>query len=118
MGIDDKSMAPAVLEYYKSLIAKNELTRSDVTMFPSYTHLEIEYRVVCRQRYYKEGVKQRRQFIKEIKVHESLQSRALDGVRVHREFCNPVLVPPAESEIITLTRKEMMHLEKILVTKY
>ncbi|KAB0797102.1 hypothetical protein PPYR_08096 [Photinus pyralis] len=118
MGIDDKSMAPAVSEYYKSLVARNELTRSDVSIFPSYTRLKIEYFVVCRQRYYKEGVKQRRQFIKEIKVHESLQSRALDGVRVHREFCNPVLVPPAASEIIKLTPKEIMRLEKILVTKY
>ncbi|KAK5646641.1 hypothetical protein RI129_005105 [Pyrocoelia pectoralis] len=111
-------MAPAAAEYYKSLIAKNELTRSDVSMFPSYTRMALPFFVACRQRYHKDGVKQRRQFIKEIKIEESLESRALDGVRVHREFCNPVIIPPAASEMIKLTRDESMRLEQILVTKY
>lgn len=74
--------------------------------------------VVCRQRLYKAGVKQRLQFIKEIKSIESLQPRALHGVRVHREFCNPILTPPSPAEIITLSDREMSELENILVTTY
>lgn len=75
-------------------------------------------RVICRQRYYLAGVKQRRQFLKEISVQEALQTRALSGVRVHREFCNPVINPPVAEEIVTLTREERRRLEKVLVTKY
>lgn len=111
-------MSPETLAYYNALKAKNELTRSDVSIYPSFTNVKINYFVVCRQRYSLDGIKQRRQFIKEIKVHESLQYKALDGVRVHREFCNPLLIPPAASEIIKLTPKELMRLGDIMDTKY
>ncbi|XP_057672289.1 uncharacterized protein LOC130903919 [Diorhabda carinulata] len=85
---------------------------------PSYTNLVLPYRVICRQRYHLAGVKQRAQFIKEIKQHELLQSKALDGVRIHREFCNPILSKPNPNELIKLTRKQKMKLEEILSTKY
>nr|CAI5844836.1 unnamed protein product [Callosobruchus analis] len=48
-------------------------------------------RVICRQRYRRAGKLQRAQFINEIKEHELLQTRALGGVRIHREFCNAIL---------------------------
>lgn len=75
-------------------------------------------RVICRQRYHHDGVKQRLQFIREIKVQEALQSRALDGVRLHREFCNPVICRPIASDIVTLTHDERRRLEIIMDTKY
>ncbi|KAJ8971691.1 hypothetical protein NQ317_015697 [Molorchus minor] len=73
-------------------------------------------RVICRQRYYKSGLQQRRQFIKEVKAHELLQIKALDGVRVHRIFCNTVLSPLEVGEIIKLTIKQEMKIVDILKT--
>ncbi|CAG9825346.1 unnamed protein product [Phaedon cochleariae] len=85
---------------------------------PSYSRLTLPYRVICRQRYRRAGVQQRSQFIKEIKDHELLQTKALDGVRIHREFCNAVIAPPRAEEIIRLTEKQKMKIEEILARKY
>ncbi|XP_028128147.1 uncharacterized protein LOC114324476 [Diabrotica virgifera virgifera] len=85
---------------------------------PSYTNLVLPYRVICRQRYHLAGVKQKAQFIREIRDHELLQSKALDGVRIHREFCNPVLSKPKPNEMIRLTDKQKMKIEEILARNY
>ncbi|CAG9856700.1 unnamed protein product [Phyllotreta striolata] len=88
------------------------------SMEPSYTKLrDIPYNVVCRQRYRNAGTKQREQFIKEIQVHEILQTHALDGVRIHREFCGVIIVEGAPEDIITLTDKERLRVHMILTTK-
>ncbi|KAF2881120.1 hypothetical protein ILUMI_25031 [Ignelater luminosus] len=118
MNVSHPEMTPEIRAYYNALKARNELTRSDVSIFPSFTDLILPYRVICRQRYHLAGVKQRRQFLKEISVQEALQTRALSGVRVHREFCNPIINPPVPEEIVTLTREERRHLESVLVRKY
>ncbi|KAJ8947018.1 hypothetical protein NQ314_008703 [Rhamnusium bicolor] len=75
------------------------------------------FRVVCRQRYRREGQKQRAQFIKEIKIHELLQRKALDGAKIHREFCKATR-KPASHEIIKVTRSQLMKIENILKTEY
>ncbi|XP_023029905.1 uncharacterized protein [Leptinotarsa decemlineata] len=85
---------------------------------PSYSNLVLPYRVVCRQRYRRAGVKQRAQFIKEIKDHELLQTKALDGVRIHREFCNAIIRPPHPDEIIRLTESQKMKIEEILARPF
>lgn len=72
----------------------------------------------CRQRYHWAGVKQRKQFIKEIKDHELLQTKALDGVKIHREFCNAIITPPRADEIIKLTEKQKMRIEEIMAREY
>lgn len=74
----------------------------------------VSSRVICRKRYAKAARKQRKQFIKEIIQQENLQSRALDGVRLHREFCNPVIQPLAPDELITLTPAEEAKLRRLL----
>ncbi|XP_045776112.1 uncharacterized protein LOC123874651 [Maniola jurtina] len=74
-----------------------ELARSDVSIYPSYTKLALAYRVVCRHRYHWAKVAQQKQFLKELHMFERLQSNALDGVRVHREFSQGILshkIPP------------------------
>ncbi|VVD02506.1 unnamed protein product [Leptidea sinapis] len=63
-----------------------ELARSDVSVYP-----------MCRHRYHWAKVAQHKQFLKELHSFERLQSNALDGVRVHREFSQGILshkIPP------------------------
>ncbi|XP_030764677.1 uncharacterized protein LOC115888929 [Sitophilus oryzae] len=82
---------------------------------PSYANLkDLPYRVLCRQRYRKAGAKQRAQFVKEIKHHELLQTKALDGVRIHREFCSAIISQPKCEDMITLTREQKIKIEEIL----
>ncbi|XP_018570928.1 uncharacterized protein LOC108910707 [Anoplophora glabripennis] len=81
---------------------------------PSYTGLVLPYRVICRQRYRRAGVLQRRQFIKEIKDHELLQTQALHGVRIHREFCNANLCAPRIEDMVKLTNQQKRKIEEIL----
>ncbi|EFA03283.1 uncharacterized protein LOC103313175 [Tribolium castaneum] len=81
---------------------------------PSYTNLEVPYRVICRQRYQKAGTQQRLQFLREIRRQEISQSKALSGVRIHRVFLNPVLVPANPVEIVKLTPKQKFKLEQLL----
>lgn len=52
--------------------------------------------------------------MKEIRKQEISQSKALSGVRIHREFLNPVLVPTRPDEIIKLTPKQQFKLEQLL----
>ncbi|KAG7310851.1 hypothetical protein JYU34_003682 [Plutella xylostella] len=68
-----------------------ELERSDVSIYPTYSNLKLDYRVVCRHRYHWATVKQHRQFMRELHMFERLQPNALDGVRVHREFSQGIL---------------------------
>lgn len=70
--------------------------------------------VICRQRYSRNVVKQRAQFIKEIKQHELTQSFALHGVRLHRIFTNPICKPISDEQIVKLTPKEQMRLDQLL----
>ncbi|KAJ8920951.1 hypothetical protein NQ315_015744 [Exocentrus adspersus] len=84
---------------------------------PSYTRLELPYRVICRQRYRQAGVLQRKQFVKEIKDHELLQTKALDGVRIHREFCNSNLCPPRIFDKVVLSDSQKSKIEKILANE-
>lgn len=70
--------------------------------------------MICRQRYQKAGTKQRLQFLREIRTQEISQSKALNGVRIHRVFVNPVLAPPDPAEIIKLTPKQQFKLEHLL----
>lgn len=56
--------------------------------------------------------------MKEIREHALLQTKALDGVKIHREFSNPIISPPHPSEIIKLTEKQKMRLEEIMATNY
>ncbi|XP_076270577.1 uncharacterized protein LOC143202725 [Rhynchophorus ferrugineus] len=81
---------------------------------PSYGNLVLPYRVVCRQRYRRAGAIQRAQFIKEIKQHELLQTKALDGVRIHREFCNAIIRQPRPESLIKLTERQKLKLEELL----
>ncbi|KAF5293082.1 hypothetical protein FQA39_LY13692 [Lamprigera yunnana] len=113
MATEDKEL----LTYYRDLKA-SELARSDVSIYPSYSNLGVLYFVASRQRYTLAGIKHRRQFINEVKIHENLQYRALDGVRVHREFCNPILKPIDPSEVIKFTIKEERRLNEILDARY
>lgn len=70
--------------------------------------------MICRERYQKAGAKQRRQFLSEIRMQEISQSRALNGVRIHRVFINPVITPAKPSEIIKLTPKQQFKLKQLL----
>ncbi|CAH1106221.1 unnamed protein product [Psylliodes chrysocephalus] len=91
-----------------------KLSRSD-SIEPSYTNLWTRpYNVICRQRYRNAGTKQRAQFIKEIEDHEILQTHALDGVRIHREFCNVILSEAAPENIIKICEKDRLRIHYIL----
>ncbi|CAH0557716.1 unnamed protein product [Brassicogethes aeneus] len=81
---------------------------------PSFSDLKLPYRVICSRRTIKTKQMQVRQFTKELGLHEILQSQALDGVRLHREFSNPILEYPHASELITMTPAEKRQLEEIL----
>ncbi|KAJ3653832.1 hypothetical protein Zmor_013064 [Zophobas morio] len=81
---------------------------------PSYRHLQLPYYVVCRQRYTKAATKQRLQFLKEVRKQEISQSRALSGVRIHREFLNPVITPPKAEDVINLTPKQKFKIQQLL----
>ncbi|XP_050307420.1 uncharacterized protein LOC126744114 [Anthonomus grandis grandis] len=98
-------------------MSKYQLTPND-SNDPSYTNLKLPYSVICRQRYINAGKKMRAQFIKEIKAHELLRTRALDGVRIHREFCNPIISKIDKKELITLTPKQQERIEYILNNDY
>lgn len=52
--------------------------------------------------------------MQEISKYEALQWKGLDGVRVHRIFCDPVLSPPSDRELITLTHDEQRRVEYLL----
>lgn len=90
------------------------ITKSDSSVYPSYSNLIIPYRVTCRRRYHHDGIRQNKQFLHEVATQEALQRKALDGVRVHRIFCNPMLSPPSTEEIIHLTINEKRRVESIL----
>nr|CAH7748561.1 unnamed protein product [Callosobruchus chinensis] len=45
-------------------------------------------------------------------------ARALEGVRIHREFCDAILNMPNLNDLIKLTFNENIRLEEILNTKY
>ncbi|GJQ73492.1 hypothetical protein Trydic_g3812, partial [Trypoxylus dichotomus] len=70
--------------------------------------------VICRQRYWRACKEQRRQFISEVATQELLQLKALDGVRVHREFCQYIFSKPSSNEKITLTPAEERRLHHLL----
>ncbi|XP_022902302.1 uncharacterized protein [Onthophagus taurus] len=91
-----------------------KMTKSDSSIFASYTHLTLAYRVVCRIRYLNARKEQRRQFISEVAAQEMLQALALDGVRLHREFCQYIFSKPSAEEKITFTDKEERRLMKIM----
>lgn len=50
----------------------------------------------------------------EITKYEALQWKALDGVRVHRIYCDPVLSPPSQEELIKLTPDEERRLQYLI----
>lgn len=63
----------------------------------------------------------RNQFLKEHRTLELLQPRALDGIKLHREFCNSIIgkkkpKSPLEREknLIELTPKEKRRLAYLL----
>ncbi|KAJ8735266.1 hypothetical protein PYW07_006886 [Mythimna separata] len=98
-----------------------ELTRSDVSIYPAYSKLALAYRVVCRHRYHYAKAAQRKQFMMELHSFEKLQSNALDGVRVHREFSQGILshtIPPRRyMQKLTpdpLNSKQRMRVEEII----
>lgn len=70
--------------------------------------------MICRRRYERAGKEQRRQFLREVATQEALQAKALDGVRIYREFCNPVLRIARPKELVKLTPKEEARLRQIL----
>ncbi|ENN79674.1 uncharacterized protein LOC109534596 [Dendroctonus ponderosae] len=115
---DRRSIAPHVrttIHNTDEMMAQYVRTPND-TNDPSYTQLKLPYSVVCRQRYRNAAKQQKADFIKEIQAHELLAEKALDGVRIHREFCNPIISPVKESELITLTKEQQERIEKILST--
>ncbi|XP_019864872.1 uncharacterized protein LOC109594129 isoform X1 [Aethina tumida] len=81
---------------------------------PSYTKLTVPYRVICANRIRETARRQQEVFKKELSLHEILQTKALDGVRLHREFANPVLENPFPEEVITLTPAQRRQLDEIL----
>ncbi|XP_044751884.1 uncharacterized protein LOC123311851 [Coccinella septempunctata] len=83
---------------------------------PSYTDLTLPYRVICRQRYQRCAKKYRKQFITEIKRQEAMQFRALDGIRIRREFCDPLIEPLPPKDRIKLTPKQQYRLDELLKT--
>lgn len=85
---------------------------------PSYTNLTLPYRVICRQRYQKCSQKYRNQFISEIKRQEAMQFRALDGIRIRREFCDPLIEPLPPEDTIKLTPKQQYRLDELLKTHF
>ncbi|CAG9768229.1 unnamed protein product [Ceutorhynchus assimilis] len=89
------------------------LTAKD-SIDPSYTRLTLPYTVICRQRYRKACAKQKAQFAEEIKMHAMFRARALDGVRIHREFCNAIISQIHPSEKITLTKKQEKRVRQLL----
>lgn len=77
--------------------------------------------MVCRHRYHKAKVAQRKQFMSELHSFERLQSNAVDGVRVHREFSQGILshTIPSRRYMQKLTpdplnSKERMRVEEII----
>lgn len=91
-------------------------TKSDSSVYPSYSNLILPYRVVCRQRYQNAINQHHAQFISEICLHERLQPYALGGVRLRREFCDPILIKVGSKDIIGLDLEEERRLEHILKT--
>ncbi|CAB3239611.1 unnamed protein product [Arctia plantaginis] len=98
-----------------------ELERSDVSIYPPYPKLGLAYVVVCRHRYHWAKVAQRKQFMRELHSFEKIQSNALDGVRVHREFSQGILshtIPPRRYiQKMTpdpLSSKQRMRVEAII----
>ncbi|KAK9870606.1 hypothetical protein WA026_008168 [Henosepilachna vigintioctopunctata] len=89
------------------------LTPND-SIDPSYTNLTLPYRVICHQRYQKCAREYRKQFIKEIKRQEAMQFRALDGIRIRREFCDPLIEPLPANDRIKLTAKQKFRLDELM----
>ncbi|KAI5634025.1 hypothetical protein NE865_13275 [Phthorimaea operculella] len=121
---EDEGKKPKVYKRVPLYPGFPELARSDVSIYPSYTKLCLDYRVVCRHRYHWSKVFQHRQFKRELRSFEKLQSNALDGVRVHREFSQGILShkipPPRYQNKLTkdpLTSHERMRLEDIISGK-
>lgn len=52
--------------------------------------------------------------MKEIKFLELLQTKALDGVRIHREFSDTVLSKPNRNDMIKLNQDQKRKIEEIL----
>ncbi|KAL1491700.1 hypothetical protein ABEB36_012258 [Hypothenemus hampei] len=100
-------------ENMEEIMARYVRTPND-TNDPSYSHLTLPYRVICRERYRKAGQQMKAQFIKELNAHQLLRDRALDGVRIHREFANAYINKMKHSEMIILTREQKEKIEKLL----
>ncbi|XP_046988877.1 uncharacterized protein LOC124594549 [Schistocerca americana] len=91
-----------------------ELFRSTDSIHPSYTGFILPYDAVCRQRYHFMKQQHRKQFCKEVRRMEMLQSTALDGVRLHMVFCNCFSYPEPKKVVSPLTSKERLRLEDIM----
>ncbi|PSN32522.1 hypothetical protein C0J52_25150 [Blattella germanica] len=103
-------------ERWKCALQKNypELFRSDVSIFPSYTQLRLPYPVVCRHRYVKTKDLIEKQFFKELATTEMIQSRALDGVRVHRIFSEGFRLPKPRNMPNPFTPNERRRVDKLM----
>lgn len=69
------------------------LFRSDASKYPSYTQLNLPYHLVCRQRYVKVIKMRRRQCKEDLRTMELMQSKALDGIKIHRVFSEGFQLP-------------------------
>ncbi|XP_025832801.1 uncharacterized protein LOC112905154 [Agrilus planipennis] len=108
------TMPAEVQHYWNELVAKNELTRSDVSIYPSYTNLTLPYRVVCRQRYARNAKRNRTLYLLEVMYQELLQSRVLDAIRLFREYSKVIIVPLDPEDIITLSAKDQRKLDILM----
>ncbi|XP_077295444.1 uncharacterized protein LOC143917737 [Arctopsyche grandis] len=88
----------------------SESDHSTVSLYPSYTNIEIRYDTECLHRYWRSIAGYNRQFMKELLLIERMQNKALEGVKVHREFTQSVL------HRVIPKRGNMKHLCKIELT--
>lgn len=56
--------------------------------------------------------------MKEVRQHESFRNKGLDGVRVHRKFCESVIRYPKSEDMVKLTLKQREKIEMIMKTEY
>ncbi|CAG9768852.1 unnamed protein product [Ceutorhynchus assimilis] len=83
------------------------------SIHPSYSNLQLPYRIVCRHRLHASKNHMKKEIHRELRHIELDQSKALDGVRIHRIFSDNEIQVNKE-EILELTSKQKRRLEELL----
>ncbi|XP_049822087.1 uncharacterized protein LOC109594129 isoform X2 [Aethina tumida] len=85
---------------------------------PSYSKLTIPYHVICAERIREQRRKQKIDFERELELHQMLRSRAREGVRIHRQFVNPLMEKIDPKDLIKVTLAERKQIHELLTLGY